>query len=482
MTQFAVVGAGFSGTLVAVHLLRSHAPAGARVALIERRGEFGPGTAYSTHCDSHVLNVPAGRMSAFDALPDDFVAFARTLEPSIGGGSFVRRAHFGRYVESLLADAEREGALRGVALERRTDEATAVRQRASGGLRVELRASPAIDADRVVLALGNLAPSDPLGAAGALHACPFYVSDPWAAGVPRIAPGVPIALIGTGLTMMDVALALDAAGHRGSMLAISRRGLLPQAHRASASPPRAHPRPHDLETWPASALGLLRRIRREVRDAGDRGTDWREVVTALRDDTPWLWSRLGEREHRRFLEHLRPYWEVHRHRAAPEPARRIAELRASGRIVVIAGRVTGYRANAPASAGKRSSEVALRLVLRRRGALRDEEMDVGAVVNCTGPSTDVAHADHALLAQLVGEGLVRGDRNRLGIDSDETGAALARCGTPSTELFVIGPLRKGSLWENTAVPELRREAAMLAARLGSGAGARSASSQRETAR
>lgn len=70
----AIIGAGFSGTLQAINLLRHEGP---RATLIERAPVAGTGLAYGAAHPSHVLNVRAANMSAF---PDDPSHFVRWLE------------------------------------------------------------------------------------------------------------------------------------------------------------------------------------------------------------------------------------------------------------------------------------------------------------------------------------------------------------------------------------------------------------------
>ena len=168
-----------------------------------------------------------------------------------------------------------------------------------------------------------------------------YARDPWAADALEVDPAEDVLLIGTGLTMCDVALALRDADHRGRIFALSRRGLRPQPHRVSAKPPPHLDPPADLAEWPNTALGLLRGLRAEARSLAHAGVDWREVVTSIRHDTPALWQRLDTDERRRFLDHLRPYWETHRHRASPEASHGVDEMIEAGRLEVIAGSVGG---------------------------------------------------------------------------------------------------------------------------------------------
>jgi uncharacterized NAD(P)/FAD-binding protein YdhS len=217
-------------------------------------------------------------------------------------------------------------------------------------------------------------------------------------------------------------------------------------------PPPHLDAPSDLEAWPDTAIGMLRALRREVRDKAADVVDWREVVTSIRGETPALWQRLDLEERRRFLERLRPYWETHRHRSSPETAFAVESLIASGALEVIAGRVEGY-------AEERDAIV---VTLRRRSSTSSELLRVGKVINCTGPDTDLARVNDPLVQSLRRTGLIRPDPLGLGLDTDEHGRILDAEGRPSTRLFLVGPLRKGQRWEHTAVPELREEAGRMA--------------------
>jgi uncharacterized NAD(P)/FAD-binding protein YdhS len=266
-----------------------------------------------------------------------------------------------------------------------------------------------------------------------------------------------VLLIGTGLTMFDVALVLRDAGHRGAIHAVSRRGLVPQPHRVSATPPRQLPFPPSMRMDRPSPGRLLRALRREVREASRRGDDWREVVTALRHDTPMLWQSLDERGRRQFLRHVQPFWDTHRHRAAPQTAARVQRLREEGQLLVRAARLLSVEPDEPGCA--------LRVRLRPRGATYVETLDVWHVINCTGPDPDLKRGGGPLLANLMERQLATPDPLGLGLRTAPDGALLRPDGSPSDCLFTLGPPRRGDLWETTAVPELRIQAAELAKHL-----------------
>ena len=233
MSTVAVVGAGFCGTMVATHLLRADQRAIDRIVLVERNGRDIGGVAYGTSSTSHTLNVPAGRMSAFDDDPDDFLRFVRAVDPALTGGAFVPRRLYGEYLGRTLDDARLASSVR---LIRVAGEAVAAVEH-EAGVTLELRDGRVLGAQQAVLAVGNYPPSDPPATEDGLYRSIRYARDPWAPDALEAERDEPVLLLGTGLTMCDIALALRDADHHGEIVAISRRGLLPQPHRVSPKPP-----------------------------------------------------------------------------------------------------------------------------------------------------------------------------------------------------------------------------------------------------
>lgn len=460
LPSVAIVGAGFSGTMTAIHLLRA---GGTRVTLFERSGSFGPGLAYSTRSGAHLLNVPAGRMSALPDVADDFLRWGLAQGHHWAGGTFAPRREYGKYLQDALNAAE---ALGKGTLERVSGEVVACRHAASeAGAGVEVswkrNAADASVTSRVftsaVLALGNFAPPCVHPGLAGLPA-EAYANDPWAPGaLDGLDPTGPVLLVGTGLTMLDVVLSLVERGHRGTMHAVSRRGLLPQPHRAAGKPPASHAPPKGWETWDPSAQAMLRNVRREVARAAKRGVDWREVITSLRSVTPQLWKRLPERERGAFLRHLRPYWEVVRHRSAPSVDGQVQELIMCGRLHVHAARL------ASVTAVEGGGGVDVRI--SSRGGLVERSVRVARVINCTGPETDCRRIKTPLVRQLVDERLADADGLGQGLATDEQGRVVSPSGVAWEEVRLLGPLAKGGAWEITAVPELREHAARVAGML-----------------
>ncbi len=445
----AIVGAGFSGTLLALHLLR-HCPAPTQVVLIERSARFGGGQAYSTGNASHLLNVPAGRMSAFRDSPHDFLDWLRAQPPGRHGtaaatpGCFVSRRSYGAYVRDLLKRELRRPGL-GNRLTLVRGEATRLTGGA-GPLELTLDRGRRLRAGIVVLAVGNLAPEPPHLADPGFYDGPLYRPDPWAPGaLDGLDPDAPVLLIGTGLTMVDVVVSLLDCGHRGPIHALSRRGLLPQRH---ASRPAAAVEPPAL---PTRLVPLLRAIRQAARQAGPHA--WHGVIDGLRPFTVDLWQVLSPQDRQRFLRHLRRWWDVHRHRMAPAVAERLDAVRACGQLVVHAGwlRELVERPDGRAQATYLS-----------RGDGRPERVLAARVINCAGPGADFERVRHPLVRSLLGDGLVRPDPLRLGLDVTGSCATRDREGAISRRLFAAGPITRGTFWEITAVPDIRRQCEALA--------------------
>lgn len=493
MPTIVIIGGGFCGTMTAVHLLRgvsadrSAAARGLEIVLIERRPPAGRGPAYRTQCMSHLLNVPAARMSALPDRPAHFLEWARTRDASIAEGDYLPRAWYGEYLSAMLHEAEQAAApfgrlvrIDGDAVDIQVAERSAklpATPRAASPAAVREAISPcsvrltdgrSIRADRVVLAVGNAAPGDlPLADPdGVLDK--HLVRDPWSDAASHIAPSdAPVLLVGTGLTMLDAVLSLDDSGHRGPITAISRHGLLPQIHARPATqhPPAMPPAAPDAAALAAelagergrTALGALKSIRRAAQSAVAAGGDWRAVIDSVRPMTQQFWKRWSVQERRRFIHRPRAYWEVHRHRVAPQIAHRIGALVGSGRLKIIAGRLMEIRGV--------EHEASVDIRFRRRGAAESEIVRVARVVNCTGPRSNYGCIDDPLVQSLRTGGLLVPDELGLGVQTHEHGALLDAERRPSRVLYTLGPPRKPQLWESTAVPELREQAAALASRL-----------------
>jgi uncharacterized NAD(P)/FAD-binding protein YdhS len=389
-------------------------------------------------------------MSALSDDPGHFLRwarlkFGRELEPC----SFLPRREYGRYLGAILHRAVASTA-KGRLLWKK-DEAEAVCETGDGKIEIRLRSGGTVVADKVVLALGNFPSSDPHLPGRSNHADRAYFSSPWwgesFAGVSRLQS---VLLLGSGLTGVDAAVALRDQGFSGTIHMLSRRGLLPQPH-AKHQPWPAFWSDHS----PKNIRGLLRLVRTEARKSKKAGGDWRGVINSLRDVTPQIWQSLPAEEKRRFLRHVRPYWEVHRHRSAPAIGQFLDAERSRGNLQVHAGRITSYIETA----------AGVEVIYRDRKSSKDICLSVDRVINCTAPETDFRRLHSPLLDSLLARGLAHPDALFLGLDTSAEGALIDQHGSASDSLYAVGPVRKASLWESTAVPELRDQISKLVQRL-----------------
>ncbi|QRY77114.1 FAD/NAD(P)-binding protein [Pseudomonas sp. PDNC002] len=448
MEHIAIIGSGFCGTALAIQLLRN-ARGPLRLSLINRSGRLARGLAYGTRSASHILNVPAERMSLFPDQPSDFLDFARRQMPEAKPGDFLPRRFYGDYLQDRLGHAIAEAAP-GVRFSSLCQHVLELSEHGDH-LRLLLDDGQPLESRKVIIATGNFAPATP-SPLKTLEHDPRYLRDPWTPGALEAIPaGASVLLLGTGLTMYDMALALQDQGHQGPLQALSRRALLPQAHRDNASHPR-------LPELPASFLGemglnqRLRKLRTLIRQAAQDGHDWRDLIAALRPVTPQLWQALDDTERGRFLRHLQPYWDVHRHRAAPPVAQRIRDLRESGQLSVQAGRVMAAT----------TAPDGIALQIQRRGASQATTQRFDFLINCTGPCTNLRTVREPLLCGLLKRGVIHQDTQGLGLDTDADYRLLDAQGVAHPNLHLLSPMLRARHWEATAVPELRGHAARLA--------------------
>jgi uncharacterized NAD(P)/FAD-binding protein YdhS len=453
MKKVAIVGGGFSGTMAAVNLARlSDQPV--EIVLINHRYPLGRGVAYGTKHPEHVLNVAARNMSAVPDHPQHFMDWLRTRveyadlpEPQLRE-TFVPRRIYGDYLKGLLLnylhpldDHHPSGIT--VIEEEATDIAVTNGQTAQ----VFLRNGETLSVDRVLLATGNQPPA-PIGFPGRPFTHPAYCSDPWQDWPMKIPkPDRDIIVLGTGLTMVDVFLTLTSRNWPGNLIAISRNGMIPQSHFRGIEYPDflpAEPEELPLDQLVALLEDHCERLRRLGENPG-------LLVDRLRPFTQRIWQRFTIAEKKEFLGKFAPRWNVIRHRIAQPIHQRLTEAITEGQVRIIKGNILGL-----AERGE------LVEVAYETPKGEDRAIQGGLVINCTGPCAGFSGTDVPLFQNLLKRGLIRPDELDMGIDVGAEFAVIDREGRHSECLFAIGPLMKGTLWETTAVPELRGQAMRVA--------------------
>jgi uncharacterized NAD(P)/FAD-binding protein YdhS len=450
----AIVGGGASGSLTAVQLLRRAAAEQLplRVTLIDRLSRHGLGQAYGTDDPAHLLNAVAAQMSALPDDPDHLVRWAGAAKQT-----FLPRRDYGRYLRETLAEAEHH-ALPTARLTRMSSEVVAIRRNQTDPALTLTLSDGQLSADIAVLALGGVPARLPFP----VPRSDRIITDPWLPGsLDAITDGRSVVMVGTGLTMMDIATAIGRQSRDTTMYALSRHGLLPRPHAGGLPKDRAIWLPAVARTAGEVRLSeLIWQIRAAVAVSP---ANWPDIVDGIRPYVPGLWRRMSEHDKRQFLRHVSRYWEVHRHRVPPATASQIAALRCTGQLSILQGEVLDV------------TEVGGQLCVRIGSAHTDgaaegadrapTELPTGWLVNCTGAPSDIRATTDPLLRDLIGSGLARPDPLGLGLDATVHGAIIGASGAGSDVLYTLGPPLRGLWYETTAIPEIREQAAALARRI-----------------
>ncbi|WP_147197393.1 FAD/NAD(P)-binding protein [Pantoea sp. CCBC3-3-1] len=473
-----IVGGGFTGTALAIHLARLGS-AGLTVTVIEPRHQLGQGVAYGTDDPAHRINVPAARMQLSAAQEGEFDQWYRASaacaqDPAArwhDGKIYPQRGQFGAYVAEQFAQAARTSA---VSLRHVQDRAVALRHHA-----IVTASGAVFQADEVVLAISHPPPALPqilqrwlagehgqnraaerTGDAGSASPAAL-IANPWQKNaLATVGADDRIAIIGSGLTMSDVVASLHRQGHRGQIVAFSRRGQLPRDNVSGDYPAR----PLDYQRpQAATALGWLRRVRQEVARAAEDGVPWQLVLDDIRLNGQRIWQQLPVAEQRRFLRHLRPWWDVHRYRIAPQVSEILNQSQASGRLHVLAARLTAVR----------SAEQGIQLTLQPRRGVRaawpewseQPGLHVDKLIVTTGPAHGALLNSDALLHQLAEAGEIQADPLALGILVNAHSQAVNQHGFANSHLHVVGPAARGRFGELMGLPQVAEHAETLAYQL-----------------
>lgn len=434
-----IIGGGFCGSAVAAGLVR--AGFAGDITLIESRPVAGPGIAYAPPSERLLLNVPARGMGLWASDPGDFVSWLTSTGRHFDPGAFLPRAWYGEYLRARLGEAiSAAGGRLQVVQATATDAAF----HPEGGWQVTCEGGATVSAAALVLAPGNFRPGPPEAFSDVV--APWWHPDPWlpTAHAP-CRDGERVLIIGSGLTMVDVCISLTSRGERPRITVLSRHGLLPCVHAMPGAEKFAAVPPEPGQTLHQIFIHVRREARRVMRAGGD----WRAAVDCLRPITPALWAGLSTRDHARFMSRLRAYWDVHRHRVPAEVVARIVELRQRNLIRMFAGAVRGVVDHGD------SAEI----TWRERGLGRIDRATFDRVINCTGARSSIAASP--LLNAMAARGEIRSEELGLGLLTDGEGRVVGAAGTEQPRLWALGALRRGTLWESSAVPELRAQAARI---------------------
>lgn len=453
MKTVAIIGGGFSGTVTAANLARL-AQTPVSIKLINHGFPLGRGIAYSTGRPEHLLNVVARNMSALADYPNHFVEWLATrcefagVPESVIREQFIPRRIYGDYLQSLLFWHSRPPAgNQDASIETIRGEAIDILP-SGPRMIVMVDGGPRIEADKVLLATGNPLPAE-ISLTGRTFSHPNYFRNPWQnweAPASKLEGNA--VLIGAGLTMIDTFLSLMSIDWKGTILVVSRTGLLPLSHFKGIEY-------HDFPPADPSTLGLkelVELIEDHCNRLRQRGENPAMVVDKLRPFTQRIWQHLSVEEKQQFCRQYRTRWNVTRHRVAQSIHEELSRAIASGKIQLVKGTVHDL-------AGEVNK---IKVSVKRTGDGAIQILDAGLLINCTGPQESCHESISPLFRNLFARGLVQPDDMNMGVRISADFATIDSSGQSSSMIYAMGPLVKGTLWETTAVPELRIQAYKLA--------------------
>jgi uncharacterized NAD(P)/FAD-binding protein YdhS len=448
--RVAIIGGGAAAATLLSELLERPLPRTLHLDWYTGGDARGRGVAYGTNSDRHLLNVRAASMSMFAGKPRGFLDFVQRGDASVTGTDFLPRRLYGDYLESEVQRALQHGAAHGHDVNIIPFTVDALVPEQDGVTVIHGEESHRVDA--AVLALGAMSPRPLPGVDDELLESGRYVVDPWQllrTAADLDPPPRKVALIGLGLTAIDVLLELSALWPQAEFTAISRHGLLPEAHHRVAGAP-ADDSAELIESMRETPD--IRHWLHQLREAMAQEGEWRTVLDSLRPHTPGLWNALPPEQRARFMRHARWAWERARHRMPPQVHEKITALETEGRLQRRRGRM--LRADSHAGGP--------RLALGHAG--QTQTLDADMVIQTVGLNTDVRRTDHRLMSQLVTNAHVVPDPLGLGVQA-RADARLLHGDDHWSRLFAIGSLLRGTLWESTAMPEIRQQARLLADQL-----------------
>lgn len=432
-----VVGGGASGTLTAMALLEhtDH-----RISVVDPSERLGLGVAYGCCESNHVLNSHAKAMSFDPGQPDDYVEWLQYFHPGSTGLAFGTRSEYGQYLRQRFAERSRHH-------EGRCEHVRQTVVDVSAAKVVTFGDGSTVQADHVVLCVGLNAVTWPPALAESLKQFHGAYENPWLPGVfDKVRADAPVLVVGTGLTAVDVALSLNDRPRSAEVVCVSRSGELPRVHRSENRVPAKPP-----AWWHPKPGSSLQMLEEDIRRASAECGDWRIVIDSLRPHIDDIWRGFNDEDRSEFIATKARMWENVRHRMCSDVANRFMRLVSQGAVRVVRG-------------GIHSVDVASDAVTAVIGENK-ETVEFGSVVNCTGPGPAPGSCAK-IIRTMIDQRTAVVDKYGYGVSTDADGTLMAPDGSRHEGIWTVGPLRRGTLWETTAIPELRTQAYATAVAIG----------------
>ena len=454
MKRIGIIGAGFSGTMAAVNLV-NRACLPFEIIIVDRERNFNKGVAYGTYSPNHLLNVPAGKMSAFPNRPDHFLDWAMENVPfdnslrDMVSKAFLPRQFYGRYLQDIWKGALKNARYKGIKITPLYAHVNDISV-ANSGISIQV-GNEWIALDICIIATGNHQPRHPKVTNSDCYRSSNYFRNPYDQGsVKNNKSDLPIFILGNGLTMVDTVKGLKENGHCGKIISLSPNGfnILPHRHPGIIYPKLLHEIPES-----ASLLQLLGLFNRHVKYVRRLGVSAEPVVDSLRERSSEIWQTFSDTEKQLFMARLKHLWNIARHRLPMHVHEEMYRLKQQGKLEVYSGRLLDIQEHG----------TYMEVVFTNKIDKKEKRLQVSKIINCTGPESDISRFEDHFLKKALEKGIIAQDRLQLGLNADiDTFRVIGTNGRTVENLYAIGPLLKGMLWESTAVNELREQAKKLA--------------------
>ena len=445
-SSIGIIGGGFSGCLLAHHLLEKTADL--QVVIFNKSSRIGPGLAYEPQSSNMLLNVKAGKMSAFPSLPSDFVdwliqvdAYPLKTKAEISN-TFASRELYGRYLETSWESTQKKYA----------DRIRIVMEEVIDVTKPEkdfliYTKDTIFPTQYCVLATGNEIPRNPSITNDSFYQSSNYFQNPWSVNCELIDEKKPILIIGTGLTMVDTVQLLREKKKCGTIYCISPHGfkILPQGDPENTFDGILTKM--KIENRLDALLTQFNVAKKEI--SKNRGS-LEPLINYFRPYTSSLWQGFNFEEKSFFLRHLRHKWGVARHRIPPISYEQINNELLENKLIILAGIIKQFH----------EKPYGIDVVYTIPSTNKEATIHVASVINCTGPETDVSKMERGLLAKLHNSQLIQPDELKLGIQVSVNDFNIKNIHN-TQNFYAIGNLLRGELWESTAINELREQAVQL---------------------
>ena len=458
MKKIGIIGGGFTGTMTAVQLIdKSAGPC--EIILINERETLNKGIAYNPYSDKHLLNVIAGKMSAYPDKPDNFLDWVMQKENfkqkdrTLITNSFLPRQIYGEYLCHLWDVAEKSAGSKQIQINV-IDSLVVDLDVSDKSVTLWLDNNLKLKVDECVIVTGNHIPRNPRIKNMDFYKSPNYFQNPWKIeSVKNTVSNLPILIVGNGLTMVDTVLGLLEQGFKGNIFSISPNGfnILPHRHNGLKYSKLVEELRDGL-----SIYELVKLINKHIKTVREYGVSAEPIIDSLRPQTQKIWKSFSEQERELFMSRLRHLWGVARHRIPLHSHDKIQQLRIDGKLHINSGKIIDINES--------NGSIKVQYLDKKENELK--AINVSRIINCTGPETDLINLDKSFLKNCLLKGILTQDKLKLGIKTDtESFQIINSDGKAHTNLYTIGSNLKGELWESTAVNELRIQAEKLAEKL-----------------